>query len=317
MEKMITVIIPVYNVELYIDKCIKSILDQTVTNYEIIIVDDGSTDRCGMICDEWEKKSDKIISLHKKNGGLSDARNYGVKYVKTQYVTFIDSDDYVEPQYIELLEKGLEVGADLIITDHIQEYENQPQKAKILSGYKLMTPKEALIQMCYENVPSSAWGKLFQTDLIKQVPFPVGKIYEDLFSVPEYIRLSKAVAYNESQTYHYLQRKGSIRKAIWNPRTYDVIEAAEKLLKNASNMEKEVYLAALFQFFYAANEYYTRAFLSTEYLKVINPVRKKIKSKFRDIVFSRKCRLKYKIQFGMMAFTPRTYKRIWKWKRHE
>ena len=160
MNDKVTVVVPVYNVEKYLDRCVESLLHQTVQGYRIILVDDGSMDCSGKKCDDWALKSNIITTFHKQNGGLSDARNYGVQYVDTEYVTFVDSDDYVEPEYIELLLKGLETGADMVVTHHIQEYEDQPQKAVIDEKFNLYSAEEALKKIFPEvaNKVSSIHG---------------------------------------------------------------------------------------------------------------------------------------------------------------
>lgn len=114
IPEMISVIVPVYNMEKYLDRCVESIVNQTYTNLEIFLVDDGSTDRSGEICDQWENKDSRIVSIHKKNGGLSDARNYGIISSHGEYISFIDSDDYIAPDFMEHLynnraEKGITI----------------------------------------------------------------------------------------------------------------------------------------------------------------------------------------------------------------
>ena len=125
MEELISVVVPVYNVEKYIDKCINSIINQTYKNLEIILVDDGSPDNCGNICDEYAKKDNRIIVIHKENGGLSDARNTGIEVSKGKYITFIDSDDYISDNYVSFLYNLIiEYKADISIGKHYVLYEN-------------------------------------------------------------------------------------------------------------------------------------------------------------------------------------------------
>ena len=312
MNDLVTIVIPVYNVEKYLDRCIESVLCQTVNGYKIILVDDGSTDNSGKKCDDWASKSELVTALHKKNGGLSDARNYGTRYVKTEYVTYIDSDDYVEPQYIELLLKGLDAGADMVVTHHVQEYEDAPRQAQITKDFIELTSEEALKWMCYEKLSTSAWGKLFPKKYIIDDPFPVGKLYEDLWTIYKYIGRSKKVVFNKSQTYHYLQRKGSIRQGSWNKKYFDVMEGANNLLKYINKNYPTLHSAGVFRYFYSANELYVRAFDSTIYVTIIKSTRNKLKKYYRVVLKDHNVSTKYKLQFGLMIVNPELYRTVWK-----
>ena len=315
MKTRITVVIPVYNVEKYLDRCIRSVLEQTIDDFFIILVDDGSTDNSGRICDKWGNISEKISVFHKSNGGLSDARNFGVQHTETEYVTFIDSDDYVEPQYIELLKNGLSEKTEIVITGYVQEYENNPLQGTLLTDYEVMTPKFALEQMCYEKIPSSAWGKLYPTKFILDFPFPNGKLYEDLLTLPIYIGMSNSVAFNRSKTYHYVQRKGSIRQNTWNSNAFDVIEGADNILEYISVKYPDLFQAGIFQYFYASNELYVRAFSSENYIDIIEPIRKRLRIEYKNIMSNSECDLKHKLQFGLMVYFPRLYRKLWIYKR--
>jgi glycosyltransferase involved in cell wall biosynthesis len=249
------------------------------------------------------------------NGGLSDARNYGTGYVKTEYVTYIDSDDYVEPQYVELLLKGLDAGADMVVTHHVQEYEDVPRQAKITNDFIELTSEEALKWMCYEKLSTSAGGKLFPKKYVEDDPFPVGKLYEDLWTIYKYIGRSKKVAFNKSQTYHYLQRKGSIRQGRWDRRYFDVMEGAENLLKYIDKRYPELHEAGIFRYYYSANELYVRAFETSNYKNIIKPVQKTLKCHIREILNNKDVSNKYKIQYLLMTEFPNIYKKVWIYKK--
>ena len=161
---MISVIVPVYNVEKYLRKCLDSILNQTYQNFEVILVNDGSTDDSGKICNEYALRNPVIKAFHKKNGGLSEARNYGVVYAKGEYVTFIDSDDYIDYHYLERMKKALNLSnADIVIVGQIDETEDGNIlgiKGDSKEEIKILSPMQTLEKMCYEReIGSSAWGK--------------------------------------------------------------------------------------------------------------------------------------------------------------
>lgn len=214
--KDISVIIPVYNVEKYIAKCINSIVNQTFENYEVILVDDGSTDNSGIICDKLASKNEKIKVYHKSNGGLSDARNYGVKMATSKYITFIDSDDYVRCDYLELMFNSIEkYDSDISVvlqkivyedTDYSITYNKGIENSvEVMKGVDLL--KYALLG---KKGTLSSCGKLYKKECILAQPFPIGKLYEDMevmFNI--YLKTLKVAIVNEN-AYFYLRRKNSI-----------------------------------------------------------------------------------------------------------
>ena len=176
----ISVVVPVYNVEKYIKKCIESLISQTFREFEILLIDDGSTDSSGLICNSFAEKYEFINVFHKKNGGLSDARNYAMKYVRGQFVVFVDSDDYVEKGLSskvakDLLEKLFSVKvsteSDIVIASHVEESEEGILCAKRTNTGKVMelTAEETLEMMCYESIfGTTACAKLFPVEIVKK-----------------------------------------------------------------------------------------------------------------------------------------------------
>lgn len=178
-QELISVIIPIYNVEKYLKKCIDSIINQTYKNLEIILVDDGSPDNCGKICDEYAKKDQRIRVIHKKNGGLSDARNAGIDIAKGKYIAFVDSDDYVEKEYIEIMYKELKKNNVKIVQCGINKISDNEEiidnygylKDELINSQRIMEEK-------YTKYPISnvvAWNKLYDIDLFKNIRYPVRK----------------------------------------------------------------------------------------------------------------------------------------------
>lgn len=216
MIDKISVIIPVYNVEKYIEKCVKSILNQTLKNYELILVDDGSTDNSGKICDKLACENNNINVYHKTNGGLSDARNYGVNKSSGKYITFIDSDDYVRCDYLELLYNAMEKkAADISVVHHQVVYENtdfslsfnksEKDNIEVISGKELL--KHALLG---EKGSLSAWAKLYKREYVLAYPFPFGELYEDMEVLYNIYLYASRVAIVDGKAYFYLHRDKSI-----------------------------------------------------------------------------------------------------------
>ena len=185
LQPLISVIVPCYNVEEYLPKCIESILNQTYRNLEILLVDDGSPDNCGRICDEYAAKDSRIRIIHKKNGGLSDARNAALDVMTGEYVTFIDSDDYVSDDYVEYLYKIIkESGVKLSVSSYQTFVDDS--SAEICTNnplfVKIVHTNDALTGMFYQQIfDTSAWAKMYHRSLFSDgIRYPKGWLYEDL-----------------------------------------------------------------------------------------------------------------------------------------
>ncbi|MDM8222233.1 glycosyltransferase family 2 protein [Limosilactobacillus vaginalis] len=209
----ISVIVPVYNVEDFLPKCINSLIDQTYKNYEIILVDDGSTDRSGDICDEYSKTINNIIVFHKENGGLSDARNYGVKCSKNEYIIFVDSDDYVDSEYLTyLVYLKNKFNCDLSVSGYIEEDTEANEKRLVsFSEETLLNQIDALKEMCYgQHFPIMAWGKLYKRSTLINNQYPLGELNEDVGTTYKIIENCKKIGVGKHAFYHYVERKQSI-----------------------------------------------------------------------------------------------------------
>lgn len=210
---LISVIVPVYKVEQYLNKCVESIVNQTYKNLEIILVDDGSQDSCPQICDEWARKDSRVKVLHKENGGLSDARNVGLHIAKGEYVAFVDSDDWLDDEYLEIMHcKINEHDADLVACDFLMAYDDSESVSKVSDfNFEINTTEEAMGYLIKGNkYRAVAWNKLYKADLLRNESFPVGKIHEDEFFSYKIIAKSKKLVYIERPLYYYRQRSGSI-----------------------------------------------------------------------------------------------------------
>ena len=224
---------PIYKVEKYLRRCIDSILAQTYKNIEVILVDDESPDKCGLICDEYAKKYPFVKVIHQKNMGLSGARNSGTKVAGGDYVTFVDSDDFVTPDYVEYLLSLITLyDADVSVARFVYQYDNKPMKECQKTEYsECLTPVQALSRMNYnQGFSVTAWAKLYKRELVLRYPYPVGRIYEDIATTYKIIGDSQRVAYGNQQIYYWIQRVESIMHASFNEKQYDgILSASEQL----------------------------------------------------------------------------------------
>lgn len=211
MSELISVIVPVYKVEQYLDKCVESILAQTYKNLEIILVDDGSPDRCGEMCEDWAKKDPRIKVVHKENGGLSDARNAGLDVATGDYIGFVDSDDWIDPEMYGTMYKAMgEYGADLAICC-VEKVRKDGIFRQELGGTLVYSKQKVLYELiCDEKVNSFAWNKLYRRELFQDLRYPKGRTFEDtLFTYKIFERVTRVVHVDHA-FYHYLRREDSI-----------------------------------------------------------------------------------------------------------
>lgn len=227
MKDLISIIVPVYNVEKYLDKCLKSIINQTYQNIEIIIVDDGSTDSSKKICDNYKKIDKRVKVFHIKNTGLSGARNYGIKKCSGKYISFIDSDDYIEKDMIEILYKNIKCEkADLSCCSFYEVFKNKIEKKNKKIEYFVMNSTEAIEKSFLdEGLSVYTWNKLYNKKLFKNIEFPLHKKSQDRFIMYQVFNEAEKIVYESTCKYYYIQRKDSAANNLVNINT-DSIEAS-------------------------------------------------------------------------------------------
>lgn len=219
---MISVIVPVYKVERYIHRCVDSILDQTFSDFELILVDDGSPDNCGTICDAYAAKDSRIHVIHQENGGLSAARNAGIDWVlsnsDSQWITFIDSDDWVHPDMLSAVyDAAVENRVKVCICGHADTDGETPGGQQKPYEVKLYTPESFLT--------SIACAKLYHKDCFESIRFPVGKIHEDEFTTYRILFQYDTIAFVNTPLYFYFHNMNGITRSQWSPKRLDAVEA--------------------------------------------------------------------------------------------
>ena len=231
----ISIIVPVFNTEKYISRCIDSILAQTYADYELIIVDDGSFDRSGEKCDQYARKDSRIRVIHQSNGGLSDARNRGLDAATGSYVLFVDSDDYILPQMLQtMLSKSIEYDADVVICGflHIQKDDKPVEETCQIPSQECEIDKtEALAAMNRYLEYGCVTNKMFRRRLFDTIRFPKGKIFEDHFVLPGLYGSSSKIVIIPDRLYCYVHTNGSITRSDMNVRSLDLIESHYERIK--------------------------------------------------------------------------------------
>ncbi len=270
----VSVIVPVYNVEKYIEKCLNTLVNQTLQDIEIIVVNDGSTDNSEKIINEFlEKYPEKIVYLKKENGGLSDARNFGIPYAKGEYIAFVDSDDYVETfMYKEMYEIAKKENSDMVECDFIWEY---PNKSRIDTGEIYNNKKEMA-----QKVRVVAWNKLIKKSILDEtkIEFPKGYRYEDLEFTYKLIPYLDKVSFLKKPCVHYIQRDNSISNTQ-NERTKEIFDILDHIIDYYK--EKGIYEEYKTELEYT----YTRIVLCSSLLRMCKVKDKEIKKKLLNLAW--------------------------------
>lgn len=275
---LISIIIPVYKVEEYLEKCIESVLKQTYTNLQIILVDDGSPDNCGKICDEYAKKDPRIEVIHKVNGGLSDARNVGIAKAKGKYIGFVDSDDYIKEDMYEILINLIkEYDADVSICnlydvidgkEYIRNNENGIQEYG-----RLEILKEVLLD---KNIQSYAWNKLYKKELFDEIKYPIGKKYEDIGTTFYVFEKCNKIVVTSKPEYYYLKRSDSLVNNVTESTVLDYTDIIiQRYLYTQKNIEE----------LRKYNNYYLAKTLITAHndIELLGSISEKMQEKYKEL----------------------------------
>lgn len=237
IKPKISVIVPVYKVEKYLKRCVDSILNQTYKNFELLLVDDGSPDSCGKICDDYSKIDDRVKVIHKKNGGLSSARNAGIKASSGDYLNFVDSDDWLELDCLEyLLKLLLKTDADFAMAENIRNNDEVLKTKKETVKEKVLSQKDFLSLFFKINTQKNvqyAWAKLYKKNLFDNIKYPEGLTDEDVPATFTLILASEKIAYSNKIVYHYFINPNSITESEFSNKKFDLLKVWDLVCDSA------------------------------------------------------------------------------------
>lgn len=312
----ISIIVPVYNVEEHVNKCIDSILSQTFGDFELILIDDGSTDKSGKICDSYAKRDSRIKVVHQKNGGLSAARNAGIDMALGEFLGFIDSDDFIEKDmYSTLYEDINGSGADIAVCGLYDVYGKKCIKNKYTMNKCVLDSKMAF-KLVLESkfISVSAVNKLYRKSLFKDLRYPVGKTYEDAFLTPILFLEAQKISYNPAPKYYYNHKTESITTKKFNMSDMSIINAYKHHLDFVEKDMPELKNQAMFRYLWAHMVVMDKLVKCdiNNYKCTYERVFKVIKSNIFFVLKSPFFSFRRKISTLIMIFAPRTYKRILK-----
>lgn len=252
MSPLISIIVPVYNVEKYLTNSIKSLMKQSYKNIEIILVDDGSSDNSGKICDELSKEDSRIIVIHKKNGGVSSARNAGIENAKGAYLCFIDGDDYVTTDYVkDMLDASEKYGTDISTTNQFQIWDSGKKVELFKKNYpygtvKIKSGSETLADMLYgKTCYATCCSKLYKKSIFEDIRFPVYNMGEDSYTMYQCFLKAESVAHVYKPNYFYIQHDASAMHTDNYDKFYDYIELSDSFITTVNEKYPELFLPAV------------------------------------------------------------------------
>mgnify|MGYP000330481791 FL=1 len=314
---LISVIIPVYNVEEYLHYAIESLEKQTYKNFEIILVNDGSTDNSGELCDEYSEKYSNVRVFHKENGGLSDARNFGVKKAKGEFITFLDPDDYLEAYSLELL-AGIQekyncdiVSTRVKATELYNVYSNYSLMKRDFENVTHMDNDVFLEEALYDTVATvSACGKLYRKSIL-EIPFPKGKIYEDLYIISEHVGKANKIVHTPLQIYNYYKRQGSIVNSKFTSKQYDFFDAINHnrgIIKEKYNNKQNLENAVNAKEVAGGLKICNTAYLTN--LNDVNKINSILQKNKMSFLLNKRINIKFKIKYILFILSPKIFYRI-------
>ncbi|HFU3730805.1 TPA: glycosyltransferase family 2 protein [Streptococcus suis] len=315
MSELISIIVPIYNVEEYLDYCVDSLVKQTYKNIEILLIDDGSTDSSGMKADKWAEQDTRIKVFHKENGGLSDSRNFGVQKSSSEWVMFIDSDDFYEPfavEYFVRIQK--KYGADMVVSA-LKGTTNHQTISKVITDDDIdqaytLSNERAIEEMLYSiGTGVSACGKLFNKSILKKFPYPKGVVYEDLATTYKQMFESSSIYVAPIKVYGYFKREGSIVNSKFDKRylyAFEIIDSMyafiEEKYPESQELRNAIDVRNVFVSMQIAN-----SMLLARMSEDIKKIQNRIRSYKQVFLKNSKVSLKNKIKYLLFIYAPRMY----------
>lgn len=310
-QPLISVIVPIYNVEEYLDRCVESIVNQTYKHLEIILVDDGSPDNCSQMCDEWAEKDNRIKVVHKGNGGLSDARNAGLRIATGEIVSFIDSDDWIELDMFEkMLNRMIDDDSDIASCGVKWVEEDGIIIRDVTSNDGVLDTQIAMKELLNDGkLKQHVWNKIYKYELIKDIPFEKGKYHEDVFWSYQIVGRAGKVSVIKESFYNYVQRSNSIMGEGFSAKRLDALDANYLRCEYMKKHFPELYDNALYVYIGSCHYQLQCAVNSSQPKEVIDNI--KNRTSYRKTGHpTRGISFKQKFWYYMFTFFPITTCRV-------
>lgn len=313
MNPILSIIVPVYNVEIYLERCIKSILNQSFKEFELILINDGSTDKSRDICDKYSKLDTRIIVVHQKNLGVSAARNTGLDIARGKYIGFVDADDFIHySMYKIMIDVIKNTSSDMVVCDYIKvdetykESEKEIEKVDVESFDKNEVLNKLFIKGAFEVMP---WNKVYKKSLFCNLRYKVGRVNEDEFLIHEIVYKCKKISIIDSKIYYYMKRSGSIMNSKFEIRKFDRLYAlSERINFFRERNERELTLKSEEWFVDSFIWNYYFAYQNVENIdKELKEIKKEFNKVFKGLMKNRRMSNNKKLTLLLFYFSPKLY----------
>lgn len=312
-DDLISVVIPCYNTSFYLDKCLETVVNQSYKILDVILVNDGSTDDTGDKCDAWAKKDNRIRVIHQINGGLSDARNTGISNAKGKYITFIDSDDYIDENMIQYLyQLIIKYNTNMSLCTHTVILESGKHMINGNGGDEVLSDKDAVTRMLYHDViDTSAWAKLYDISLFKDICYPKGMLFEDIGTTYKLFIASKKIACGYKDHYFYVKRKNSIVTSSFSQKKLNLLTMTDKMGEDVSEIYPDLEDAVIRRRVYARFSTLNQIPNNSLYSDIVDSLISFIMMYRCSILFNRKVPIRDKIAIIALMFGKNVYSYLW------
>lgn len=316
MQDLITVIIPVYMVETYLDRCVNSIVNQTYENLEIILVDDGSKDNCPALCDRWEQKDKRIRVIHRENGGLSAARNSGIDAAKGEYLAFVDSDDFVSKEFIEVLYQACKHNGSQIAQCRYEYVDGDvmtKDKQEVTEPMEVFSGKEMIKGMSWRDGAYNvvAWNKLYHKSMFEGVRYPEGRIHEDEATTHKLFYKAEKVAFVYRFLYGYYTGGTSITRDKFSLKRLDWEWAVRNRLTFLKERKETEILIPMYKIYMDGTiDLYYKVWEILQDKEKANELKAQLKSTYKELKKYGGTPLKTRIGYGIFLINPMLYKKL-------
>lgn len=310
---LVSIILPVYNVEKYLPKCLDSLTNQSYSNIEIIAVDDGSADGSGAVCDSYAEKDRRISVIHKQNGGVSDARNRGIAAAKGDYITQADPDDFVDGDYVEYL-YGLisEHNADISVCTHRIIKGKKTYRSYNLKKDETLSSKESVEKLLRnDGIDTSAWAKLYKRSLFGGILYPKGKIFEDHATTYKLLMKAETIVSGRESKYNYILRGNSIVRSPFSPSKLDMIEVTDKMCEEILRVYPELAEAALRRRVYSRLSTLNQVINCEGYDSIKKDLTGFIKANAKAVICGSAAQIRDKTACALVCVSLGLYKFVW------
>lgn len=314
---LVTIVVPVYNVEKYLNRCVESLIKQTYSPVEILLIDDGSTDDSSKMCDTFASQYPNIRVIHQVNGGLSAARNTGTANARGKYICYVDSDDFCDPGMVEyLVYLKDKYNADMSVCGYRLIFENRKIIKETVFGdgrEECLNPHDCIRNMLYhKNVEISAWAKLYKTEVMKKNSYPVGKKYEDVGTTYKIFMACERIACGYIPKYNYCLRPDSITTESFKERDFDMLELADNMCRDVLSVYPDLERAVIRYRVYTRFVIYNRMLKSRGFDKEKAAVEEVIRLHRKDILMDSCAPMRDRLAMLLFTVSRQLYAQIWR-----